>query len=91
MAHKHSEHGKNERGSERVKPHTPASGFGFARKKDVDDKASQEKAPRGPARPYDRKGDEQYADGVESFEEEGGSQPRDDGKDEFPTGRKGHH
>jgi osmotically-inducible protein OsmY len=46
------------------------SGLGFARKRDVDDSASQSAAPRGPAGRYDRTGEKQYEEGLEQFEEQ---------------------
>lgn len=61
-----------------VKPRAPRPGFGFARSKDVHDSVNQEQAPSGPRTHYDRSGDEEYAEGVESFEEAGGSVPRSD-------------
>ena len=61
-----------------VKPRAPHSGFGFARSKDVHDKVNQQRAPSGPRKRYDRTGDQEYAEGVKSFEEDGGSVPRSD-------------
>jgi osmotically-inducible protein OsmY len=46
------------------------SGLGFARKRDVDDRASQSAAPSGPAGRYDRTGEQQYEEGLEQFEQQ---------------------
>ena len=45
-----------------------SEGLGFARKRDIDDPNSQKAAPTGPGR-WDRTGEDEYAEGLEEFEE----------------------
>src|SRR5262245_442632 len=58
--------------AERYRPHTHDRSLGYGRKRDIEDRASQQSAPRGPGH-YDRKGEDEYAEGLEEFEEEGGA------------------
>lgn len=46
-------------------------GLGWARRRDIDDRMSQQAAPRGGGR-YDRSGEERYAEGLEDFEQREG-------------------
>jgi len=46
-------------------------GLGWARRRDIDDRMSQQAAPRGGGR-YDRSGEERYAEGLEDFEQHEG-------------------
>jgi hypothetical protein len=48
-----------------------SEGLGFARKRDIDDRTSQKAAPTGPGR-WDRTGEDEYAEGLEEFEEGAG-------------------
>jgi len=61
------------------RPHTPDRSLGYARKRDIEDSASQQSAPRGPGH-YDRRGEDEYAGGLEEFEEEGGATAKPAGK-----------
>jgi hypothetical protein len=50
-------------------------GLGWARRRDIDDRASQQAAPRGGGR-YDRSGEERYAEGLDEFEQHEGYRPQ---------------
>lgn len=83
------------------KPPGADHGLGFARKRDIEDRNSQAAAPIGPGK-YDRTGEDDYAEGLEEFEEDGGGTAAnaadaeqkakwelDEGGVEFgPTGRR---
>ena len=47
-------------------------GLGWARKRDINDTTSQQSAPRSGGK-YDPTGEDEYAEGLEEFEEEGGA------------------
>ena len=47
-------------------------GLGWARKRDINDSKSQQSAPRSGGQ-YDPTGEEEYAEGLDEFEEEGGA------------------
>ena len=51
------------------RPVTPRPSFGWARGKDLQDSASQERAPRGVRGQYDPTGEQAYAEALEAFEQ----------------------
>lgn len=71
-----------------VKPRAPRPRFGFARSKDLHDRANQQQAANSPRQQYDRTGDKEYAEGMESFEEAGGSDRRNDRERDATGNRK---
>jgi len=54
------------------RPPGGAKGLGWARKRDINDSDSQQSAPRSGGQ-YDPTGEEDYAEGLEEFEDEGGA------------------
>ena len=58
--------------SQRYRPRGRNQALGFARKRDIEDSASQQSAPHGPGR-FDRTGEDDYAEELEKFEGEGGA------------------
>jgi osmotically-inducible protein OsmY len=51
------------------RPQTSRPSFGWARGKDLQDSASQERAPRGVRGQYDPTGEQAYAEALENFEQ----------------------
>lgn len=51
--------------------HSPRPGFGFVRRRDIEDRASQSVAPRGTVGRYDRTGERGYQKGLERFKRQG--------------------
>ena len=60
-------------------------GLGWARRRDIDDRMSQQAAPRGGGR-YDRTGEDRYAEGLEDFERHEGYRGRSSGGWELDEG-----
>lgn len=69
-----SDRKQGDRPQTRKKARPGAAGLGFARKRDVEDRANQAAAPANVKGRYDRTGEDKYEKGLETFEQ----QRRDD-------------
>lgn len=71
-----------------VKPRAARPRLGFARSKDLHDRLNPEQGARSPGKQYDRTGDKEYAEGMESFEKTGGGVRRSDRERSGTSNRK---